>query len=106
MRSAAPPAWAVRSTRTWLLRNFWDSISPGSPGSHVPVKLRAYLHFATLPTLAEVETSARWFPAPVRSPLELTLLEANVLANNVREIDGEPATRREYPKALAHAGLD
>src|SRR5579884_3683782 len=43
MCSAAPLASAVRSARTWLPLGPWDSTSPGSPGSHVPVNLCASL---------------------------------------------------------------
>src|SRR2546426_3379186 len=42
MRSAAPPAWAVRSTRTWLPPGILRLTSPGSPASHVPVNLHAH----------------------------------------------------------------
>src|SRR5438093_10489621 len=43
MRSATPPASAVRSTRTWLPPDSWDWTSPEFHGSHVPVNLHASL---------------------------------------------------------------
>src|SRR6266568_7843105 len=42
MRSATPPASAVRSVRTWLPPDSWDLTSPGSLRSHVPVNLHAH----------------------------------------------------------------